>query len=50
MSDTVKLVIDFPKDKYKDFVEEKISHEEHELLIQKDMREDDMWLPIVVGA
>ena len=34
-----------PKEKYRRFVEEKISHEEQELLIQKDMKEDDMWLP-----
>ena len=27
------------------FVEGKISHEEQEMLIQKDIKEDDMWLP-----
>jgi hypothetical protein len=27
------------------FVEGKISHAEQEMLIQKDMKEDDMWLP-----
>ena len=30
---------------YRTFVEEKISHTEHEQQIQKDMKEDDMWLP-----
>ena len=51
LTDTGRILEYFENnDKYKDFVEEKISHEEHELLIQKDMREDDMWLPIVVGA
>ena len=34
-----------PKEKYRMFVEGKISHAEQELLIQKDMKEDDMWLP-----
>ena len=34
-----------PREKYRMFVEGKISHEEQELLIQKDMKEDDMWLP-----
>ena len=34
-----------PRDQYRMFVEEKISHSENELLIQKDMKEDDMWLP-----
>ena len=32
-------------DRYRTFVEEKISHAEQELLIQKDMKEDEMWLP-----
>lgn len=27
------------------FVEGKISHAEQEMLIQKDMKEDDQWLP-----
>lgn len=27
------------------FVEGKISHAEQEMLIQKDIKEDDMWLP-----
>ena len=34
-----------PKEQYKMFVEGKISHAEQELLIQKDMKEDEMWLP-----
>ena len=34
-----------PDEKYRNFVEGKISHAEQELLIQKDMKEDDMWLP-----
>ncbi|MBR4776073.1 MAG: transposase [Lachnospiraceae bacterium] len=35
---------------YRTFVEEKISHTEHEQQIQKDMKEDDMWLPKVAAA
>ena len=34
-----------PKEQYRAFVESEISHEEHELLIQRDIKEDDMWLP-----
>ena len=34
-----------PQEQYRMFVEGKISHAEQELLIQKDMKEDDMWLP-----
>lgn len=34
-----------PKEQYRMFVEGKISHAEQELLIQKDVREDEMWLP-----
>ena len=34
-----------PQEQYRMFVEGKISHVEQELLIQRDMREDDMWLP-----
>jgi len=34
-----------PKEQYRMFVEGKISHAEHELLIQKDMKEDEMWVP-----
>ena len=34
-----------PKEQYRMFVEGKISHAEQEMLIQKDIREDDMWLP-----
>ena len=34
-----------PREQYRMFVEGKISHAEQELLIQKDMKEDDMWVP-----
>ena len=34
-----------PQEQYRMFVEGKISHAEQEMLIQKDMKEDDMWLP-----
>lgn len=34
-----------PREQYRMFVEGKISHAEQEMLIQKDMKEDDMWLP-----
>ena len=34
-----------PQEQYRMFVEGKISHAEQELLIQKDMKEDDMWMP-----
>lgn len=34
-----------PQEQYRMFVEGKISHAEQELLIQKDMKEDEMWLP-----
>lgn len=34
-----------PKEQYRMFVEGKISHAEQEMLIQKDMKEDDMWQP-----
>ena len=34
-----------PKEQYRMFVEGNISHEEQEMLIQKDIKEDDMWLP-----
>jgi len=34
-----------PREQYRMFVEGKISHAEQELLIQKNMKEDDMWLP-----
>ena len=36
---------DNPKEQYRKFVEDKISHTAHEILIQKDIKEDDMWLP-----
>ena len=34
-----------PQEQYRMFVEGKISHAEQEMLIRKDMKEDDMWLP-----
>ena len=34
-----------PKEQYRMFVEGKISHAEQEMLIQRDMGEDEMWLP-----
>lgn len=33
------------REQYRMFVEGKISHAEQEMLIQKDMKEDDLWLP-----
>lgn len=33
------------REQYRMFVEGKISHAEQEMLIRKDMKEDDMWLP-----
>lgn len=33
------------REQYRMFVEGRISHAEQELLIQKDMKEDDLWLP-----
>jgi REP element-mobilizing transposase RayT len=33
------------REQYRMFVEGKISHAEQEMLIQKDMKEDEMWLP-----
>ena len=46
--DTSKVLECFrnnPNEQYRMFVEGKISHAEQEMLIQKDMKEDDMWLP-----
>ena len=34
-----------PREQYRMFVEGKISHAEQELLIQKDIKENDKWLP-----
>jgi REP element-mobilizing transposase RayT len=34
-----------PREQYRMFVEGKISHAEQEMLIQRDMKEDGMWLP-----
>ena len=36
---------DDPKEQYRIFVEGKATHEEHEQLIRKEMREDEYWLP-----
>lgn len=33
------------REQYRMFVEGRISHAEQEMLIQKDMKEDEMWLP-----
>lgn len=33
------------KEQYRMFVEGKLSHAEQEMLIQKEMKEDEMWLP-----
>lgn len=33
------------KEQYRMFVEGAISHEEHEMMIQKDIGEDEKWLP-----
>ena len=46
--DTSRVLSGFrnnPHEQYRMFVEGKISHAEQELIIQKDMKEDDMWLP-----
>ena len=46
--DTSRILACFrnnPREQYRMFVEGKISHAEQEMLIQKDMKEDDMWLP-----
>ncbi len=46
--DTDKVLAAFvhdPREQYRMFVEGKISHADQEMLIQKDMKEDDMWLP-----
>ncbi len=34
-----------PCEQYRMFVEGKISHAEHEMLIMKDMKENELWLP-----
>ena len=46
--DTSRILSYFPgdsKEQYRKFVEEKINHEEHEMQIRKEMREDEQWLP-----
>ena len=48
ITDTSRVLSCFgsnPREQYRMFVEGKISHADQELLIQKDMKEDDMWLP-----
>ena len=47
--DTGKVLeafLDGSRDRYRNFVEGRISHAEQELLIQKDMKEDELWLPV----
>ena len=34
-----------PREQYRMFVEGKISHAEQEMLIMKDMKENELWLP-----
>ncbi|MBR5179623.1 MAG: transposase [Lachnospiraceae bacterium] len=47
---TTSHVLNYFPDKsskhYRAFVEGRISHTEHEQMIRKDMKEDDMWLPL----
>ena len=46
--DTTRVLSYFlhdPQAQYRNFVEEKSSHAEQESQIQKEMKEDDMWLP-----
>jgi REP element-mobilizing transposase RayT len=46
--DTSRILCCFrhnPREQYRMFVEGKISHAEQEMLIQKDMKEDELWLP-----
>ncbi len=48
LTDTERVLSCFkqnPQEQYRMFVEGKISHYEQEMLIQKDMKEDDLWLP-----
>lgn len=44
-----KKILDYfsqnPVEQYRMFVEGALSHEEHEILIQKDIGEDENWLP-----
>lgn len=45
--DTTRVMEAFggDRERYKCFVEGRLSHEEHELRIMKDMNEDEMWRP-----
>ena len=55
VSDTIKELVETnrvldcfsnnSREQYRLFVEDKMSHAEQEMLIQKDMKEDDMWIP-----
>lgn len=55
VSDTIKELVETnrvldcfsnnSREQYRMFVEDKISHAEQEMLIQKDMKEDDIWIP-----
>ena len=44
-SRTLSYFKENPREKYKEFVEDRILHAEKELRIQKDMKEDSSWLP-----
>lgn len=49
LTDTSKILGLFnndPRERYRNFVEGSKSHAEQESLIQKDIRENDMWLPM----
>lgn len=41
----LNLVPGQSREQYRIFVEEQISHSDNETLIQRDIKEDDMWLP-----
>ncbi len=48
LTDTSRVLSFFQdnvNEQYRMFVEGKISHEEQELIIQKEMKENDLWLP-----
>ena len=48
MVDTARVLSYFQPDpyvRYRLFLNEQSSHEEHEILIRKDMKEDEIWLP-----
>ena len=48
LTDTSRVLSCFrnnPREQYRMFVEGKISHAEQEMLIMKDMKENELWLP-----